>query len=137
MFSLQHLDHVAIRTSDPEKSAQWYLDVLGLSRVSIPEWHPYPIMMMSGEQGIAIFPPIFKKEVGMQTSLPVRIDHIAFRVDVDNFTRAQSHFERLGIPFTIQDHVYFHSIYVQDPDGHQIELTTLIQPFPKSLQHEH
>jgi len=30
------------------------------------------------------------------------------------------------LDFTVQDHHYFHSIYTRDPDGHVVELTTIV-----------
>jgi len=32
----------------------------------------------------------------------------------------------LNLVYTIQDHHYFQSIYTKDPDGHTVELTTLV-----------
>lgn len=89
-------------------------------------------MMMTGDQGIAIFPPKGAQGQPGAAALPVRIDHIAFRVDANNFSRAQHHFDHLRIPFTFEDHVYFHSVYLYDPDGHQIELTTPVKPLPST-----
>ncbi len=132
MIQLEQIDHVAIRATDPERSARWYGEVLGLARVSVPEWEPYPIMMLSGEQGIAIFPADKVPDPSQATGTPARIDHIAFRVDADNFLRAQQHLQNLDIPFTIQDHIYFHSIYIHDPDHHQIELTMPVKSWPKT-----
>ena len=31
-----------------------------------------------------------------------------------------------GQQFEFQDHFYFHSIYTKDPDGHTVELTTIV-----------
>ncbi len=128
MIQLQHIDHVAIKASDPERSARWYNAVLGLVRIHVPEWTPYPIMMMTGDQGIAIFPVKQDEDGQPNPTTPVRIDHIAFQVDANNFLLAQTHLKDLDIPFTIQDHIYFHSLHFQDPDNHQIELTTPVKP---------
>jgi catechol 2,3-dioxygenase-like lactoylglutathione lyase family enzyme len=55
MPKLEFLDHVAIQVQDPGASAQWYEKVLGLSRVLPEEWSPFPIMMLAGDSGIALF----------------------------------------------------------------------------------
>jgi catechol-2,3-dioxygenase len=50
--------------------------------------------------------------------------HLAFRVDRPNFLRAQAELRGRGISFTFEDHQIAHSIYLNDPDGYEIELTT-------------
>ena len=50
--------------------------------------------------------------------------HLAFKVDRANFEQAQQELKARGIEFEFQDHMISHSIYFNDPDGHQIELTT-------------
>jgi len=37
---------------------------------------------------------------------------------------AQAHFAELGVESRFEDHGNAHSVYVRDPDGHTIELTT-------------
>ena len=55
-FEVGFLDHVAIRVKDVEFSARWYEKVLGLKRLSVPEWKNYPVFMSCGKSGVAIFP---------------------------------------------------------------------------------
>ncbi|WP_299679870.1 VOC family protein [uncultured Dokdonia sp.] len=43
-FTLDYIDHVAIRVKDIETSASWYENVLGLKRKVVPEWGAYPIL---------------------------------------------------------------------------------------------
>lgn len=127
MLKLNHLDHVAIHVEDMERSAKWYGDVLGLERHLPKAWGEFPIFMISGKFGVAIFP-------AKDTSLPpagkkfkgIKIDHFAFNVDAENFAKAKKHYEALGLEYVFQDHIYFHSIYTKDPDGHTVELTTQV-----------
>lgn len=115
-FKVQFLDHVALRVKDLERAAQWYADVLGLERYQPEEWKPWPIFMVAGESGVALFP---------ERAGHVRVvEHFAFRVDQQSFDDARQWFEVQGITYEYQDHVYFDSIYVRDPDGHVVELTT-------------
>lgn len=126
MINLQFLDHVAIRAADLEKSAAWYEKVLGLKRYTFKEWGAFPIFMLSGKCGVAIFPA--------DTSLPAitkeykgaKIDHFAFNVDHENFENAKIKYDELELEYNIQDHTFFKSIYTKDPDGHTVELTTII-----------
>ena len=55
-FEIERLDHVAILVSDLEASATWYEKVLGLKRYQLPEWGDYPIFMLAGKAGVALFP---------------------------------------------------------------------------------
>ena len=127
-FQLNFLDHVAIRVQDPELSAAWYKRVLGLDKYILPEWGQFPIMMLSGKCGVAIF-PADKTQPGVnQTSRSIKIDHFAFNVTKEHFAQARQKFESLKLGFDFQDHHYFQSIYLKDPDGHTVELTTLVVP---------
>jgi catechol 2,3-dioxygenase-like lactoylglutathione lyase family enzyme len=128
MFKIDFLDHVAIRVSDLEKSAEWYENTLGLKKYKLKEWGSYPIFMMAGKSGIALFPAQTNHLVVDPSSQNIKIDHFAFNVSNQNFELAKKRYTELQLEFTIQDHHYFHSIYIKDPDGHTVELTTLVVP---------
>lgn len=125
-FQLAHLDHVAINSADPTASVAWYEKVLGLQKLQLAAWGDYPIFMLAGTVGVAIFkadpslppPPPARKSV--------RIDHFAFNVSLEGFAKARRHYEQLGLTYHFRDHQYFHSLYTNDPDGHTVELTTLV-----------
>jgi catechol 2,3-dioxygenase-like lactoylglutathione lyase family enzyme len=119
-FRTQGLDHVAISVTDQERSEGWYREVLGLERVYEEAWGDVPIMLVQGESGIALFPT----RQGADGEPAVRILHIAFRVDRANFEAAQEALGDREIPFRFSDHGVSHSIYFEDPDGHELELTT-------------
>jgi len=125
-FKVDFLDHVAIRVRDVEASAAWYGTVLGLKRYQLPEWGEYPIFMLAGTSGVALFPAREADPAVDPASRNVKIDHFAFQVSREAFGQAQRHYESLGQEFQFQDHHYFHSIYTRDPDGHVVELTTLM-----------
>ncbi|NNK81076.1 MAG: VOC family protein [Flavobacteriales bacterium] len=124
-FQIDFLDHVAIRVKSLSRSAQWYEEVLGLKKYEIPEWGKYPIFMMSGRTGVALFPARRSHPRFIRGSKNVRIDHFAFNISEENFQRAKDRLENLRIRFKEQDHIYFKSLYFHDPDGHEVELTTL------------
>lgn len=126
MIKLNYLDHVAIYVVDMEKSAAWYEKVLGLKKYKLKEWGEFPIFMLSGKCGVAIFPADASlPAIGMAYKGP-KIDHFAFNVDRMEFEKARLHYEKLELKYVFQDHHYFHSIYTKDPDGHTVELTTLV-----------
>jgi len=123
---IEFLDHVAIRVRDLDLAAGWYEDVLGLKRYQMPEWGEFPIFMISGTSGVALFPANTTDTELDRNSKNVKIDHFAFQVTQENFERAKKRYAALNLEFSIQDHHYFHSIYTQDPDGHTVELTTIV-----------
>ena len=123
-FQINFLDHVAILVADMERSIQWYEKVLGLKKYQLKAWGEIPIFMLSGKTGVAIFP----EDDTSRVDKGLRIHHFAFNVDRDQFDQARVHYEQLGLDYSFQDHQYFHSIYTLDPDGHKVELTTLVVP---------
>lgn len=125
-FSIAFLDHVAIRVADMEASIAWYQKVLGLKKYQLPEWGDFPIFMFSGKSGIALFPARLDHPTLDRDSRNVKIDHFAFNVTNKNFEKAKNRYQALGLEYNIQDHHYFQSIYTKDPDGHVVELTTLM-----------
>lgn len=125
-FSINFLDHVAIRVRNIDTSVEWYSKILGLKKYQLKKWGDYPIFMLSGKSGIAIFPANIKDEELNLNSRNVKIDHFAFNVSNIDFNKAQEYFKKLNEPFQFQDHHYFHSIYLKDPDNHTVELTTLL-----------
>jgi catechol 2,3-dioxygenase-like lactoylglutathione lyase family enzyme len=113
------LDHIAIAVSDLDRSERFYREVMGLERVHA-EWDP-PRVLASRGSGMALFP------AGMHGDEVVGapgILHFAFRTDRDGFEAAQDSLKARGIEFRFSDHGLSHSIYFEDPDGHQLELTT-------------
>ena len=124
-IEIEFLDHVAIRVADMEASAIWYEKVLGLKRYQLPEWGDFPIFLLSGKSGIALFPANTTDTILEPTSKNVKIDHFAFNVTSENFEKAKKRYTELNLEFNIQDHHYFDSIYTKDLDGHTVELTTI------------
>ena len=129
MLTLQFLDHVALRVRDINRSAEWYEKTLGLQRLQPKEWAPFPIFMVAGQTGIALFPT-----QNTNAQLPSKGDwicahHYAFRVDQEKKEKAKAHLSEQGMEWTFQDHHYFHSIYFNDPDGHRLELTVQVREF--------
>jgi len=124
MIKIQHLDHVAIYVEDVDRSMEWYQRVFGFEHILTDTWGKRPAFLAIDNFGIAIFPA---KSKGL--SIPNRqqfktIDHFAFRVTKADFELAKQAYQQLNISFDYQDHKAFESIYVQDPDGHTVEITT-------------
>jgi catechol-2,3-dioxygenase len=54
----------------------------------------------------------------------ITMRHVAFRVDGAGFKQAQEEIRAKKIEFEFADHGVAHSLYINDPDGHRIEITT-------------
>jgi catechol 2,3-dioxygenase-like lactoylglutathione lyase family enzyme len=118
VVKLEGLDHVAIAVADLEKSAQWYVEVLGFERQHPGMWGGTPIFVGNAHASVALFPKR-SDERGTGT-----FRHFAFRTTGDDFETAQRELKTRGIEFEFEDHEITHSIYFHDPDGHKIEVTT-------------
>jgi catechol 2,3-dioxygenase-like lactoylglutathione lyase family enzyme len=123
-MKLQHIDHVAINVSDLQRSIEWYRDVLGLERRFQDAWGEVPTMMCVGETCVALFVSTGPDQGAVAQPATGSLHHIAFRVDRDNFEAARQRFGDLGIELRSADHGIAQSVYVADPDGHRIEITT-------------
>lgn len=124
-FQIDHLDHVAIRCANIAESVLWYSKVLGLKHYKLKAWGEYPIFMLAGKTGIALFPANLEDPSVNLVSKNIKIDHFAFHVAQSEFQKAKAHYKQLGLNFTASDHTYFDSIYTKDPDGHTVELTSI------------
>ncbi len=73
MFRINCLDHVAIRVKDIDLSAKWYEKVLGLKRLTFEEWGGFPVFMLAGKTGIAIFPAYMHEPALIQNSKELKL----------------------------------------------------------------
>ena len=123
-MQLEGIDHVALGVRDLERSTKWYIEVLGFERLHEGIWNGVPTFIGKGNTGIALFPANSTAKSRPSTHRGIRMLHLAFRANRQNFVAAQRELEKRGIKFEFQDHEIAHSIYFSDPDGHQLEITT-------------
>ena len=134
-MQLEGIDHVALSVRDVERSAQWYMDVLGFEPRYEGLWNGIPTFIAKGTTAIALFPA--RNHDSKKT--PARAAwmdmlHLAFRADRKNFVAAQRELKERGIKFHLQDHEICHSIYFRDPNGHELEITTYELRSPSRLR---
>jgi catechol-2,3-dioxygenase len=122
-FRVQRLDHVSLNVGNRARSIAWYRDVLGLAPGSVPLQDDWPVFM--GEFGACI--GLFQASSavgGARAYESVGLRHVAFMVGKTELERARLHFAESGVEFRFEDHGDSHSVYLTDPDGNVIELTT-------------
>src|ERR1044072_1564505 len=111
-MQLEGIDHGARGWRDIERSARWYIDVLGFERLHEGMWNGVPTFIGKGNTGIALFPA--NQEPKTSGHRELRMLHLAFRADRENFLAAQRELKNRGIKFEFQDHDISHSIYLRD-----------------------
>ena len=123
-MQLEGIDHVALAVRDVDRSAKWYIEVLGFERIHEGMWNGIPTFIGKGNTAIALFPSNSSPRPPSSTRRDIRMLHLAFRANHDGFLVAQEELRRRGIKFEFQDHEISHSIYFRDPDGYHLEITT-------------
>jgi catechol 2,3-dioxygenase-like lactoylglutathione lyase family enzyme len=124
MFELEGLDHVALAVRDVERSADWYVDVLGFERRYSGMWNGIPVFVAREKTAIALFPAGSDQAKSSPPRQRDGILHLAMRANRANFVAAQRDLTSRGIAFHFTDHEISHSIYFRDPDGIELEITT-------------
>ncbi len=121
-FQTQGLDHVALVVADMERSIAWYADVLGMEPRYADVWDGAgdPVVLCNGDACVALFAPVD----GDRVEADGVNRHFAIRLGRDGFDAAGAALAERGIEAELWDHTICHSLYVRDPDGHQVELTT-------------
>jgi catechol 2,3-dioxygenase-like lactoylglutathione lyase family enzyme len=118
----ERLDHVSINVADRTRSIAWYRDVLGLEQRGEPQADDWPVFM--GEFGACI--ALFQAEERSPERLPesTGLRHVALMLRRDGFEEARKQLAELGVELRAEEHGNADSVYVRDPDGNVIELTT-------------
>ena len=124
-FRLDRLDHVSLNVSDRPASIAWYRDALGLEQRNEPRQDDWPVFMGEFGSCIALFQAAVESSERATESTGLR--HVAFMVGADDLERAQEHLRAQGVEFRSEDHGNALSVYVADPDGNVVELTTYVR----------
>jgi len=106
---MARIDHVAVESTDPGRTAAFYERFLG-ARIVRSEGHPVMAYVQNG--ALAIHEP------GSPGS------HIAFRVSDGDRTALKRQLEEAGIEGVERDHEIAVGLFFRDPDGRLLEAIT-------------
>lgn len=129
-MEVKELGHVVLYVSDLARSREFYRDVLGFKEVG--EFGGSAVGFSSGRT----HHELLLIEVGGQAApLPAapRLGMYHFGLKVgesdDELRDAVARLQEAGVPVLgASDHTVTHSLYIQDPDGNEIELYIDVQP---------
>jgi catechol 2,3-dioxygenase-like lactoylglutathione lyase family enzyme len=122
---LEALDHVGLVASDMPRSVRWYREVLGLRRAHEEAWGDFPAVLEANGSGVALFP----HEDGDPIPVDDPMRHVGFRTSRRGLETARAELRARGIEFHEGDYGVAWSLYLPDPDGYQVEITTY-EPAP-------
>jgi len=124
-MELQRIDHIGLNVRDLATSFNFYRRIFGFEII-----HRWKTTWMVDNETIRL--GLFQRPLATPVCNiddAISITHVAFRTDATGFESAQHELKRLGIAFDpSEDTGIAYSIFVLDPDGHQIELTTYDRP---------
>ena len=122
------LDHVAVYASDVARSVKFYAEVLGLEDAFPGRWGGAPTIMMApgSRTGVAIFPAENDGD-GRSARRAASIDHFAFRTSRREQDALRTRLDALGVEYEVQEFGICHSVFLRDPDGVVVEVTTYEQ----------
>jgi catechol 2,3-dioxygenase len=132
-MKVEELGHLVLYVRDVERSRRFYGDVLGWREIT--EGVPLGLPAAAFSSG-RTHHELLLIEVGPNASpIPggrrVGMYHFGLKVgdSDDELRQARAELQAAGVPIRgASDHTVTHSLYIEDPDGNEIELYIDVQP---------
>lgn len=120
--AIKALGEVALRVNDLDKSQGFYEDVIGLQLMKRFDQAAF-FRVADGYAGHTTILALFDRKAPVEQARTT-IDHLAFTVALEDFDAERQRLESLGLAVSTTTHgwVHWRSLYVEDPDGNQVEL---------------
>lgn len=125
--AIKGLGEIALRVRDLEAMQRFYQDVIGLELIQRFETSAF-FKIADGHGGHAQILALFDRSAEPGHAGPnsptTTVDHFAFEIDRADFAAEKQRLERLGMTVQTTEHAWVHwrSLYVTDPEGHEVEL---------------
>jgi len=120
-MTLDYIDHFAISVKNLQTSFDWYKRVFGFEMFH--QWKTTWLIQL-GDMKIGLFERPQAAQVD-DLDNKIAFQHLAFHVSADGFIEALIELGNLKIEFDgPEDTGVAYSLFVSDPDGHLLELTT-------------
>ena len=124
MFHIEGIDHVVLRSANPQRLIEFYRDVLGCS----VEREVTQIGLTQLRAGVSLI-DIVRADTSDVPPAPGgrNLDHFCLRVQPFDRARLAAHFADLGVELRHAKQVYGAegfgpAVYLQDPEGNTVEL---------------
>jgi catechol 2,3-dioxygenase-like lactoylglutathione lyase family enzyme len=152
-FRFRGINHLALTSSDMDRTIRFYRDVLGMpltKTIDFPGGRgKHYFFDIGGGDSIAFFEfpkgpkPVDRKTLGQMAATPGMMHHVAFDVAPDDIERYRDRLIAKGIEVTevvnhddtekgaspeINESTFVRSIYFRDPDGFQLEFAAWTRP---------
>ena len=122
-MQIQSLGHAVLKVKNLEQSVRFYRDQLGMKEVARIQNMMVFFSLGANHHDLGLL------QVGESAQIPVQrsigLYHLAFKVgdSLDELRACKRHLEKNDIPILgSSDHHVSQSLYIQDPDGIEIEL---------------
>ena len=117
------LHHMALLSSDVERTIRFYQEVLGFPLTDIFENRDYRgsnhFFFDIGHGNLLAFFDFPKLNLGPYAEVLGGLHHIAISIDPDEWQAAKQRLEAAGVPYQLESGT---SMYFRDPDGARLEL---------------
>ncbi len=125
--SVRGLGEVALRVNNLDAMQKFYEEVIGLplmNRDSDTAFFKIAQGYGGHTQVLALFDRSGTPDYSAPDAKTSTIDHIAFEIPLADFEREKKRLEALGLEVETAEHAWAHwrSLYVNDPEGNQVEL---------------
>jgi catechol 2,3-dioxygenase-like lactoylglutathione lyase family enzyme len=124
--AIKGLGEIALRVSDLDTMQKFYEEVIGLELLKRFENAAF-FKIADGYGGhtqvLALFDRSGQPGYSGFNRETTTVDHIAFEIALADFEAERTRLERLGLAVTTTEHAWVHwrSLYVTDPEGHEVE----------------
>lgn len=124
-LSIEAMDHVALTVKDPLLSMEWYQKYLGFLPVSMEGLDQGPPFILRVTTGcyLNLFPADTPSPLPSPDHNTLAMRHVALRITYSRIHEVEKALESNGLNVSSFDYgPRCRSIFIADPDGHQIEL---------------